>query len=259
MSNPAQEYTEKAFETVEEAIRDLEDDIDSLQDFREKVLSQPVQNGGGRQMLSSKAGNKVIDIYSEEFFNRENSKDRISIFASEYDLSLPAADLFDELANVPDIDDGSALQFIKHLDNGAQFNEVVKGQFEKLSKYPAKLREHIVQDAKVERDSLRNYMHDIKEVKDTLYELNEENPLPVDLDDAVDLVGELEGLQSRVQQLKNRRLHELRRRDDIQQGYFDSQEAAVYEDEEFGRPVLQELQYVDDALEEAYDNLVVDF
>ena len=253
------DYTEEAFETVDETIRQLEDDIDSFHEFQEEALAQPVSQMGGQALMNGSSGDSnIIELYDEMFFSEDEMKDRVRAFSENYSLSLPAADLFDEFANVPDIGDKQALQFVKHLDNG-NFNQVVKQRFEKISEYPAKLREKIIEDAEIERNSLNNYRHHIGEVKEKLYTLNEENPLPVGLNDAVDVVEELEGLESRVGQLKDRRQHELKRRENLQEGYFDSQEAAVYEDEEFGRPVLQELDELDEALDEAYENLAVDF
>ena len=156
------------------------------------------------------------------------------------------------------MDNNQALQLVRNVSSGG-LNEVLQQQFGKAIEYPARLREKIIEDAEVELDSLDNYRQQIGEVKEKLYAVNRENPLPVGLDDASDVVDELESMTSRVQQLKDRRVHELGRREELQQGYFESQESGVYEDEEFGRPVLQELDKLDEALDEAYDNLVVEF
>lgn len=252
-------YTEQALEAVDETIRELGDDIDDLEDFHDKAMKQPASNGGEQALIRGQSQeSSVVNIYDEIFFEEESMKDRVKVFSEKYDLSLPAADLFDEFANVPDLSNDQALQLVRNLDRG-NFNSVMKQQLGKMSEYPAKLREKIIEDAEIERDSLENYSHQIGEIHEKLYSLNEENPLPVGLDDAVDVIEELEGLDSRVKQLKDRRQHELRRREDLQQGYFDSQERGMYEDESFGRPVLQELDELDEALENAYENLTVDF
>lgn len=260
MSSPEiPNYTEKAFEAVDETVETLEEDIDVLEDFREEVLKQPVTQKTGRQSFAeASSGSDVIDLYDEMFFHEDRVKDRVRVFADEYDLSLPAADLLDEFANVPDMDNNHALQLVRKVNSG-NLNKVVQQQFGKAIEYPAKLRGKIIEDAEVELDSLDNYRRQIGEVKEKLYTLNEENPLPVGLDDASDVIDELESMSSRVKQLKDRRLHELGRREELQQGYFISQEAGVYEDESFGRPVLQELDELDEALDEAYENLAVKF
>lgn len=248
-------YTEEASEELDDMVRLFQEDIDMFQDFREKVLSQPVSNGG--QMFNS--GNQVLDIYSDEFFNQEDVPDEARIISESHGLSVPAADLLYELANVPGLDSNEALGLVKNIDKGVEFNSIVKKRFKSFSRYPIILREKVIEDAEIEQESLRKYTHEVGDVRETLQELNEDNPIPVGLDSALEVVDELERLDEKISQLKNRRIQELERRDEIFEGYFNTQEEELYSDKEFQRPVIQELEYLNTLVDEAYNGLVLEF
>ena len=88
MSSPEiPDYTQKAFEEVDETVETLEGDIDVLEDFREEVLKQPVTQKTGRQTFAeASSGSDVIELYDEMFFHEDRVKDRVRVFSDKYDL-----------------------------------------------------------------------------------------------------------------------------------------------------------------------------
>jgi hypothetical protein len=146
---------------------------------------------------------------------------------------------------------------VKFLDSSNPMSEMHVAEMAKLAQYPQALREGVIEDTEVEKTSLEKYSREISELEDTVVELNGEYTLPMDVDDALYVMEELEEVRERVQQLKNRREHEIQRRPDILDGYFEENLEKFYQDEEYDQPVLKDLQALEEAVDEAYDNVVI--
>lgn len=250
----------EAFKIFDSTISELEKDRDMFQDFVDEAsevsVSSVNSNGLNGNGFDSGGSKEVIDMYEEMFYSRQTSKDRVKTFAEKLGLSLPAADLFDELSNVPDISDDHAYGIVNQLDSG-NVNEIVMGSFRNVAEYPAVLRERIIEDAEIEKESLWKYFKDTKQLYEQIDDLNREKTLPMSIDDAVEVVEALEQIEERAEQLKARRVHEIDRRDEYMNGLLETQEEAFYEESDMARPVLEELSRIEVYVDEMYDAITV--
>lgn len=264
MSEPVnieERKVEEAFHVLKETAREFEKDIDDFEDFVETVFdtdfqSSPRTNNGLMNLQNGNNGDSVIDIYEEKFYVRQTATDRVEAFAENLDLSMPAADLFDELANSPRVDKDAAYNVVASFERN-NVNQIVLQNFEDMADAPVKLREKVGEDLETEKESLWHYHKEISSLYDKVDSLNRENTLPMDFDTALDVVNEFEEIEERAEQLKNRRIHELRRRDEYMKGDMDTHEERFYEDEDFQRPVLEELDRINEYIEEATENIVL--
>ncbi|MFB6241191.1 MAG: hypothetical protein ABEJ36_00110 [Candidatus Nanosalina sp.] len=200
---------------------------------------------------------RVMELYRENFFSRHETPEQVPKYAKKFDLSMEAADFLDELQGVANLNKQDTLQKINFLDGKNSMNKAYIEEVVSLAEYPKALRREVMEDMQVEKESLEKYGRDIQELEDRLLEINKEYTLPMDVDDAVHVVEELEGIEDRVEQLKKRRMHEIRRRPDILDPYFEKNLEKFYDEEDFGQPVLYDLEQLGEAVEEAYDNLVI--
>jgi DNA repair exonuclease SbcCD ATPase subunit len=268
MGEPRKEITQEASRNaarvLQKSIRELEDDIDNLEDFEEEVAdlqpsTQPQQSGMSHFTRTKKNSDTdtVLELYREHFFPEDDYPDQVEVYAEKFDLSIPAADFLDEMMGVANLSDKEALKKVKFLDGSNRMSEMHIAETEQLAKYPQELRGAVIEDTEVEKNSLEKYSREISELEDTVVELNREYSLPMDVDEAQYVMEELEEVRDRVQQLKKRRKHEIRRRPDILDGYFEENLEKFYQEEEYEEPVLEDLQAIEQDVDEAFDNIVI--
>lgn len=268
MSEPREEIipdaTQTATDIINEKISLLEEDIDILGNFQEEVEAleidtnnQTLQHGVKVRSNQKSDTEKVIDLYKEHFFDEEEVHEEVETLSRKFDLSMPAADFLAEMTSVANINDRDALQKIQYLDSSNSLNPAYKSEVVGMSEYPRALRREVIADTEAERNGLRNYREDTMEIVDSLDSLNRAYTNPMDVDDAIEVLEELENFEDRVDQLKDRREHELRRRPEIFDGYMESNLEEFYDSEEFDDPVLYDLKQLEDAIGEAYDNIMI--
>ncbi len=267
MSEPVQEVTGNitrgAVDVLEDSARNLEDDKQNLTAFQDAVEDfEPSGRGSQGQPLALRSENKadseqVMELYRDHFFSTHDTPEQVPKYAEKFDLSMEAADFFDELQGVANLNQQDALQMIKFLDGSNPMNTDYMEEVVSLAEHPKALRREVMEDIEVEKESLQKYGREIQQIEDRLLELNQEYTLPMGTDDAVHVVNELEDIDERVEQLKNRRLHEIRRREDILNPYFEKNLEKFYDEEDFSEPVLYDLEGLDEAVDEAYSNVVI--
>lgn len=259
---------ERAVGVVDESSKDLAEDVKNLGIFQDAV--EDLDLNGGRSGVSQGAGSvrvmnsgvkadtdKVLDLYREHFFSGENYPDEVDRYAEKFDISLAAADFFDEISRPANMNDKDALEKAMYLDGGNSMSQSHVEEVVSLAEYPRALRRSINEDVEVERTSLEHYRRNVESIEQDLLELNREYTLPMSIDSAIDVVDELEQLEDRVDNLRSRREHELRRRPDILDEYFERNLEEFYHGEEFENPVLDDLEGLQNSIDEAYDNIVV--
>jgi len=258
----------RAVDVVDQNSVELQEDIENLTRFQDAV--EDIDLNGSRTGVSGGAGSvrvmnsdvkadtdKVLDLYRKHFFPGDDYPDEIDLYAEKFGISVAAADFFDEISRPKNINDKDALEKVKYLDGSNAMAPDHIEEFVGLAEYPKALRKSIDEDADVERTSLEHYRREIDSIEQDLLELNREYTLPMGIDSAIDVVDELEELEDRVDGLRERREHELRRRPDILDEYFEKNLEMFYEDEEFDNPVLSDLDSLEGSINEAYDNIVV--
>ena len=263
MSEPVNledENVEAAFQVLKKTGREFEKDIDDFEEFVDAVFEKDYSSGINQQnngfMGSKNSEDSVIDLYEEIFYVRQTATDRVEAFAEKLDLSMPAADLFDELANSPGVDEDKAYNVVDRFERN-NVNQIVLQTFDQMSDSPVKLREKVGEDLETEKESLWHYHKEISSLYDKVDSLNRENTLPMDFDTALDVVNEFEEIEDRAEQLKNRRIHELMRRDEYMKRDMSAHEDRFYKEEDFERPVLEELDRINEYIEEATENIVL--
>jgi|GEM_PF-1853233 len=252
---------EEAFHVLKETAREFEKDIDDFEDFVDAVFDKdfqsiPQQNNGVMNVKNGNNGDSVIDLYEEMFYANNTATDRVETFAENLDLSMPAADLFDELANSPNVDEDAAYNVVASFERN-NVNQIVLQKFDDMADTPVELREKVGEDLETEKESLWHYHKEISSLYDKVDSLNRENTLPMDFDTALDVVNEFEEIEDRAEQLKNRRIHELMRRDEYMKRDMSAHEDRFYKEEDFERPVLEELDRINEYIEEATENIVL--
>ena len=259
--NLKDENIETAFQVLDKTSKEFEQDIEDFEEFVDHVLnkdfSQGLKNSNGL-MNSKENGESVIDMYEEMFYANNGSAERVEAFAKNLGFSLPAADLFDEFANPGRRDKNQVYALVSNLEEN-NVNSLVLNNFREMAKDPVELREKVGEDLEIEKKSLWKYHKEVSLLYNRIDDLNKTNTLPMNLDSALSTVEEFEQIEERVEQLRNRRNHELRRRDEYMNGDFSSHEERFYEENDFQRPVLEELERVDDYIREARENIVLDF
>lgn len=256
--------TERAVEIIYQNEKELDKDIEYLGNFQDAVEDIELSNRYGRRektgMLQSNGKSdteKVLELYRKHFFDEDDYPEIVDAYAEKLDISVTAADFFDEITKITNLNNSDTLSKLKYLDNSNPMNEQYVKEVVSLAEYPRALRRMVKEDMKIEADSLETYSREINDLEEELLELNRENPLPMGIDTAVDVVENLESLESRVEQLEKRRIHELRRRPEIVDGGIEKNLEKYYEDEDFGNPVLQDLIEIKESINEAYDGIIV--
>ena len=266
MSEPVENITRstawRAVDVLEENTEILKNDIENITEFQDAVEDfEPSGNGSAGKPLALRSESadtdQVMELYTEKFFERHETPDQVPVYAEKFDLSLEAADFFDELQGVANLNQGDALQKIKFLDGSNSMNRAYIDEVVSLAEYPKALRREVIEDVAVEKESIQKYGREVQQLEGRLVKLNREYTLPMDTEDAVHVVEELEDIEDTVEQLKNRREHELRRRPDILDPYFEKNLEKFYDDEDYDHPVLHDLEQLDEAVDEAYNNIVI--
>lgn len=269
MGRPAEKVVdgsvERALEVIDESTKELQKDIEDLTDFQDAVGELDVTGArssgpAGVQLHNSQAKNdtdKVIELYEEHFFSEEEYPEEVDRYAEKFNISTVAADFFDEVTRALNVDGEDALARITYLDRGNPMAQQHVQEVVSLAEFPKALRRSVKDDVGVEADSLNHYRNKIRDIEEDLLELNREYTLPMDIDEAREVVESLEQLEERVQSVKDQREHELRRRPDILDNYFERNLEKFYEDENFENPVVRDLNRLQKGIDEAYDNIVV--
>lgn len=256
---------ERALDVIDESVQELEEDIENLTEFQDAVedmdisgVQPPSSSDLAIQQSQAKSDSeKVIELYREHFFPEDEYPEEVDKYAEKFGISTVAADFFDEVTRAANINKKDALAKISFLDEGNSMTHQHLQEVVSLTEYPKALRRSVNEDVEVEKESLNHYRNEVQEIEDRLLELNRRYTLPMDVNNAVEVVENLEQLEDRVQNVKNRREHELRRRPDILDGYFERNLEKFYDDEEFGAPVLRDLDQLQEGINKAYDNLVI--
>ena len=253
-----------ALKVLNDSIRELDEDVNNLTDFQDR-LREFTPRGPQKQQMMFKADKsktdteRVLDIYVDTFFSEQDTPENVLKYSKKYDISLEAADFMDELLGVKDLSRKDILDKIRFLDGSNPMNQMQVNDVEGMAEYPKALRKRVIEDTGVEQTSLRDYRRRIENLEDNLLELNDEYQIPMDLDDAVHVVERFDELKQDIKQLKNRREHELNRRTDILDEYFENNLDIFYDDEDFENPVLDDLENLESAVEEAYSNLAIEY
>lgn len=253
-----------ALKVLNDSVRELDEDVNNLTDFQDR-LREFTPRGPQKQQMMFKADKsktdteRVLDIYVDTFFSEQDTPENVLKYSKKYDISLEAADFMDELLGVKDLSRKDILDKIRFLDGSNPMNQMQVNDVEGMAEYPKALRKRVIEDTGVEQTSLRDYRRRIENLEDNLLELNKEYQIPMDLDDAVHVVERFDELKQDIKQLKNRREHELNRRTDILDEYFENNLDIFYDDEDFENPVLDDLENLESALEEAYSNLAIEY
>lgn len=267
MSEPVENITGntawRAVDVLEENTEILKNDIENITEFQDSVEDfEPSGNSSAGTPLALRSESdadtdQVMELYREKFFTRHETPDQVPVYAEKFDLSLEAADFFDELQGVANLNKEDALQKIKFLDGSNPMNKTYIDEVVSLAEYPKALRREVIEDVDVEKESIQKYGREVQQLEDRLIKLNREYTLPMETTDAVHVVEELEDIEDTVEQLKDRRKHELRRRPDILDPYFEKNLEKFYDGEDYDLPVLHDLEQLDEAVEEAYNNIVI--
>ena len=253
-----------ALKVLKNSIRELDEDIGNLTDFQDR-LEQFTPSGPQNQKMMFKADEsksdteRVLEIYVDTFFSEQDTPENIRKYSKKYDISVEAADFMDELLGVKDFSRKDILDKIRFLDGSNPMNQIQVNDVEGMAEYPKALRKSVIEDTGVEQTSLKDYQRRIANIEDDLLELNEEYQLPMDLDDALYVVERFDELKEDIEQLKSRREHELRRRTDVLDDYFEDNLNIFYDDEDFKNPILEDLDSLESAVEEAYQNIEISY
>ncbi|QGA80389.1 hypothetical protein [Candidatus Nanohalobium constans] len=118
-------------------------------------------------------------------------------------------------------------------------------------------KREVSEEIEITRNSLLNYQDDLTTLEDHVIHVNEEYTLPMDVDDAETVVKYLDIVEERLDQLENRRKHELRRMPDIISDHTVETINNYFEDEEFDDPVLYDIDEMRENIYEARENIQV--
>lgn len=252
---------ERASDILKGNINFLKEDIKALTKFQDEVEKIDLGSDGssGRVLLSDSRQDsdteEVMNLFDDLFYSRQESSDIVEDNADKYDLDEPAAHFLQELFNIANISRSEAVSKIRYLDSenpmgGPHVQETVS-----LAEYLKANRKQVVEGIEKAEDSLSNYQEDLSALEDHVLHLNEEYTLPMDVDDAETVVRYLDIVEERLDQLENRREHELRRMPDLISEYTVKTVNTYFEDEEFDDPVLYEIDEIRENIYEARENI----
>lgn len=256
-----------AISTLESQTKLIEEDIEKIIEFKNAVeemnLQGPEKNNGFGNLVSktqskNRDTDKVLELYSNLLMDDESIPETEKISES-FNLSYEAADFFRILKNIANYDNESVLQTAHFLDSSNSMSEQHRQLVSQYSTDLASMRENVLDDVPIEQDSLSKYQEDLDEIKDALNDLNTSYKLPVGLDSGIEIVDTFEDIYDRIDQLRNRREHEIRRRPEFADQYLEQNLSILYEEESFDKPVLEELDRLENLVDDAYDNLTVKF
>lgn len=253
-----------ALKVLRDSVRELDKDIENLTDFQDR-LEEFTPKGPQKQKMMFKADKsksdteRVLELYVDTFFSEQDTPEDVRKYSKKYDISVEAADFMDELLGVKDFSRKDIVDKIRFLDGSNPMNQIQVNDVEGMAEYPKALRRRVIEDTGVEQTSLKDYQRRIDDIEEDLLDLNEEYQIPMDLDDALYVVDKFEEIKEDIEQLKSRREHELRRRTDILDEYFENNLEIFYNDEDIENPVLEDLESLESAVEQAYDNIKLNY
>lgn len=254
----------KAAKVVKNSVRDIEKDIEDLEELLDSLSGLKLSSNSQNQVLSPAAQTggksdteKVLDLYREHFLPDDGHDEEVEEYEAKYNLSPAAADFMCEIERIKDLKKKEAVAKARYLDGSNSMNIGHVNEFANMISILKGGRDKVIDDLEVERTSLEKYSHEISALENEVLELNEKYPLPMDVDNANQVIDRLEEIGERVEQLEKRRRHELRRRPEIQSDYIGKNLKEFYSEEEFEQPVLYDLEQLGDAVEEAYENIVI--
>lgn len=237
----------------------MEEDKENLDDLIDRLSEMDFAFRSGLSKGKSDT-EKVLEAYRETFHKMEGRTD-IQNLDSEVPLSTPASEFLGELTNIASINYEQASHKAKFLDGK---NNLTRSHYNELVIYFEsfkQVREELSKDLDGERNALRHYSNELDNLSEDLINLSEENPFDeLKLADAGNILEDLEDYQDRIKQLRKRRIHEIKRRSDIYDGLAENNFLKAYKKATDSKtPVVDELDYFEDKLEEAYETVVSAF
>ncbi|MFB6116352.1 MAG: hypothetical protein ABEK10_02460 [Candidatus Nanosalina sp.] len=202
---------------------------------------------------------KVMEVYKETFHNLDGRRDVQSLDES-LSLSSPATEFMAELTNLQSVGRDKAYATASFLDGENNMTVNHYQEFVAYIKSFKEVREGLSEDLAGERESLTHYSEELDEIREDLVELVEDNPLPeTDVAEAAGVLEELEDYRKRMQQLRQRRVHEVKRRKEIYDELAENNFQNTYRSAGSKTPVIYEIDHLDDRVEDAYGNMVSAF
>jgi DNA repair exonuclease SbcCD ATPase subunit len=237
--------------TMERDVEELDELLSELSDM-DLTFRAGLSNGDADT-------EKVMKVYEETFHDIDGRED-IQELNSSLDLSAPAAEFFGELTNLASIGKEQAYQKASFLDGK---NNLTATHYKELVTYLKSfksVRDQLSDDVAGERESLSYYDSEIDRIADKVVETVEENPLTdLEVADAGQVLEDLEEYQERIQQLRKRRVHEVKRRKEIYDTLAEKNFVKTYSAAGSKTPVVDELDHLDEMVETAYRNVVSTF
>lgn len=202
---------------------------------------------------------KFMQVYEDTFHDLDGRGD-IRELDSNLDLSTPAVEFFGELTSLASLGKDEAYRKAEFLDGK---NNFTTNHYRELVTYLEafkSVRDQLSDDLAGERESLNYYDSEISEIAESVVEDVEENPLTgLGVADAAQVLEDLEEYRERIQQLRERRVHEVRRRKEIYDTLAEKNFVKTYSAAGSKTPVIDELDHLDDMVETAYSNVVSSF
>lgn len=203
---------------------------------------------------------KFIEAYKDTFHDLDGRTD-VQSLDSQVSLSSPATEFMAELTNLASIGKEKAYSKADFLDGK---NNLAKSHYRELVIYLEsfkQVREELANDVEGERTALRHYSERIDELSGELTELSEQNPFrELDVADAGGILQQLEEYEESIRDLKKRRIHEIKRRTEIYDQLAENNFVKAYEKATGSKtPVIEELDYLEERVKEAYENVVSAF
>jgi uncharacterized phage infection (PIP) family protein YhgE len=202
---------------------------------------------------------KVMKVYEETFHDMDGRED-IQELNSSLDLSAPTAEFYGELTNLASIGKEQAYRKASFLDGKNNLNSTHYKELVTYLKSFRSVRDQLSDDVAGERESLNYYDSEISEIAESVVEEVEDNPLSeLGVADAAQVLEDLEEYRERIQQLRDRRVHEVKRRKEIYDTLAEQNFVKTYSAAGSKTPVIDELDHLDEMVETAYSNVVSSF
>lgn len=237
----------------------MEEDLENLDELLSEMSEMELTFRSGFSNGKSDT-EKVLEVYENTFHDMDGRTD-VQSLDEKLPLSSPATEFMAELTNLASIGKDQAYSKANFLDDE---NNLAKSHYNELVIYFEsfkQVREELSVDLEGERESLIHYSDRIDDLAENLLTLSEENPFShLDVADAGNILEELEEYEERIKQLKKRRVHEIKRRPEIYDQMAENNFVKAYEEATGSKtPVIEELDYLEERVDEAYENVVSAF
>lgn len=268
MGEPVDEVLEGSIETamgvLDRNVRELEQDIEYFSGFQDSLdeFEPAGMNNDPAGIISDNSDSdtdRVLELYDKHVLSNQEIADQVKVYSEKFGLSLEAADLMDELLGIKNYSRQDIKTKIEFIDGSNPMTPGHVEQFYRAARLPKEARRQTIEETEDEIDRLDEYRRRLTEMEEELLELNREYKLPMELDEAIEVVEELDTLREGVQQLRAEREDDLRNRSDERGEYFERNLELFYEDESVETPVLDDLDSLESAVEESYDNLAIEY